>query len=105
MLLKELKVMEQETEGLKVMEQEKIKMFVDNKSTIDLVNHPMNHDKNKNIERMCHFLKDQVNKRKLKLEYYISEVLLADTLTKLLKNTRFHELKELIEMKSLENMN
>lgn len=88
-MLKELKIMEQRKGATR-------DQVVDNKSTIDLASNPVNHGISKHIERMYHFLRDQVNKGKLNLEYCRSEVQLADILTKLLKNTRFGELKELI---------
>ena len=52
-------------EELKIMEPKKIKLFVDNKSAINLANHPMSHGRSKHIERRYHFLRDQVNKGKL----------------------------------------
>lgn len=70
---------------LKVIDHEKMKMFVDNKSTIYLVNHQMIHGRSKHIERRYHFLKVQ----------------LTDILTKSLKKTRFDVLKGLIGMRSL----
>lgn len=55
-------------EELKITKPKKMNLFVDNKLAIDLANHPMCYDMSKNIERMYHFLKDQVSKGKLKLE-------------------------------------
>lgn len=46
---------------LKVMESKKMKLFVDNKSTIDLTNHPICHGRSKYIKKRYHFLRDQVN--------------------------------------------
>ena len=92
-------------EELKIMEPKKIKLFVDNKSAINLANHPMSHGRSKHIERRYHFLRDQVNKGKLELEYCKTEVQLADILTKPLKKVWFDELKRSIGMRSLENMN
>lgn len=39
-----------------MMESKKMKLFVDNKSPIDLVNHPMFHGRRKHIEIRYHFL-------------------------------------------------
>lgn len=58
----------------KIMELKKMKLFVDKKSTIDLANHPMNHGRNKHIEKRYHFFRHHVNKGKLKLKHYRSEV-------------------------------
>lgn len=49
-------------EELKMIESKKMKLFVDNKSTIDLAKNPMCHGKSKHIERRYHFLIDKVNK-------------------------------------------
>lgn len=56
-------------EEIKIMEPTKIKLFVDNKSTIDLENHSLCHGRRKHIEIRYHFLKDQVNKGKLELKH------------------------------------
>jgi hypothetical protein len=53
---------------LKVMEAAYLKLLVENKSPIDLAKH---------IERKFHFLRDQVNKEKLQLEYCIVELQLV----------------------------
>ncbi|GAU51473.1 hypothetical protein TSUD_95880 [Trifolium subterraneum] len=74
----------------------KVKLLVDNKSAIDLANHPISHGRSKHIERRYHFLRDQVNREKLELEYCKSEIQLADILTKPLKKARIDELKKLI---------
>jgi len=39
----------------------KIKLLVDNKSTIDLAIHPTSHGRSKHIENRFHFLHEQVN--------------------------------------------
>lgn len=92
-------------EELKIMEPKQMKMFNDNKSAIDMGNHPVCHDRSKHIERRCHFMRDQVNKGKLELEHCKTERQLVDVLTKPLKKVRFDELKRSIGMRSLENMN
>lgn len=61
-------------EELKIMEPNKRKMFVDNKSAIYLENHLVCHGQSKHIERRYHLLRDQVNKGKVVLEYCKSEL-------------------------------
>ena len=90
---------------LKAVEVTKMKVLVDNKSAIDLANNPLSHGRSKHIERRFHFLRDQVNKEKLELEYCNTEIQLADILTKPMAKARFDALKKLIGMGSLENMN
>lgn len=92
-------------EELKIMEPKKMRLFVDNKSAIDLGNHPMCHGRSKHLERRYHFLRDQVNKGKLEHEHCKSKLQLADILNKPLKKVGFDELKRIIKMRSLENMN
>jgi hypothetical protein len=82
----------------------KMRLFVDNKSAIDLVNNPVSHGRSKHIERRFHFLGDQVNKERLELEYCNTEIQLVDILTKPMTKARFDALKKLIGMESLENM-
>ena len=90
---------------LKAVEVTKMKVLVDNKSAIDLANNPVSYGRRKHIERRFHFLRDQVNKEKLELEYCNTEIQLADILTKPMAKARFDALKKLIGMGSLENMN
>lgn len=59
MLLKELKIMKHRI----------MKLFIDNKSAVDLANHPVCPGRSKHIERTYHFLKDQVNKGKIVLKH------------------------------------
>jgi hypothetical protein len=89
---------------LKAAEVTKIKLLVDNKSAIDLANNPVSHGRSKHIERRFHFLRDQVNKDKLELDYCNTEIQLADILIKPMAKARFETLKKLIGMNALENM-
>jgi hypothetical protein len=91
-------------EELMISDTVKVKPFVDNKSAIDLANHPVSHGRSKYIERRYHFLRDQVNRGKLELEYCKSESQLADILTKPLKKPRIDELKKLMGIECLENL-
>ena len=56
-------------EELKIMKPKKMKLFVDNKSVIVLANHHVCHGRSNHIKRRYHFLRDQVNKGKIDLEY------------------------------------
>ena len=59
-----------------------VRLLIDNKSTIDLAKHPVTHGRSKHIEIKFHFLRDQVSKEKLELEFCRSEDHVADILTK-----------------------
>ena len=74
----------------------KVKLLVDNKSAIDLAKHPASHGRSKHIETKFHFLREQVNNEKLKIEHCRTEDQLADILTKALKLERFRCLRDSI---------
>ena len=76
-----------------------------NKSTIDLVKHPIAHGRNKHIETRFHFLHHQVNKENVELDYYKSEEQVVDIFTKPLKVVKFHEPRDKLGMLSLTNLN
>lgn len=85
-------------EKLKITKALKIKLLVDNKSTINLTNHSLSYDKIKYIEKKYHFLRDQVNKKKLEVEFCKTELQLTDIFIKSLKNIRFGCLKMITTM-------
>lgn len=65
---------------VKLRKIEEINLLVDTKSTIDLTKYQVAHGRSKHIETKFHFLHDQVNKLKLKLEYYRSEEYVDQTI-------------------------
>ena len=83
-------------EGLKFDLGGRVRLLVDNKSAINLANHPASHGRSKHIETKYYFIREQVNKGRLDLIHCRSEVQLADILTKALKRDRFKELRNLI---------
>lgn len=56
-------------EELKFTKIVKIMLLVDNKSEINFDNHPMSHEISKIITIKYHFLRDQVRKDRLEIEY------------------------------------
>lgn len=54
---------------IKVKNSGEVKLFVDNKSVIDLTKHPVAYERSKHIETRFHFLREQVNKGQLILEH------------------------------------
>ncbi|XP_028236682.1 uncharacterized protein LOC114416002 [Glycine soja] len=82
-----------------------MRLLMDNKSAIDLAKHPVAHGRSKHIETKFHFLRDQVNKEKLELEFCRSEDQVADILTKPLKSIKFNELRDKLGVTSLTNLN
>ncbi|RDX90374.1 Copia protein, partial [Mucuna pruriens] len=67
----------------------KVKLLIDNKSAIDLARHLASHGRSKHVETRFHFLREQVNSEKLKIEYCRIEIQFAVIFTKALKRERF----------------
>lgn len=82
-----------------------LQLFVDNKSAIDLAKDPIAHGRSKHIEARFHFLRDEVNKDKIELIHCSSERQQADFLTKSLSFDKFLELRDMIGILSLGNLN
>jgi len=78
---------------------------VDNKLAINLSKNPTSHGRSKHIETRFHYLRDQVNKEKLKVEYYCTFDQLVDILTKPLKGERFKMLRDKIGLMNLGDQN
>lgn len=91
-------------EDSKVNEVVKIKLLFNNKSTIYQANHPMVHKISKHIERKYHFLRDQVGKERLKINYCKIELLLASIQIKPLKKVRSGGLKGLMGIRRQTNI-
>jgi len=56
-------------EELMIKLKEHIKLLIDNKSAINLAKNPIAHGKSKHIETRFNYLRDQVNKSNIKVEY------------------------------------
>ncbi|MCI59517.1 copia protein, partial [Trifolium medium] len=78
---------------------------VDNLSAINLAKNPIAHGRRKHIEMRFHYLIEQVNNGTLKLEHCRTELQVADLLTKAVTMETFVRLKNLMCVKSLDNMN
>ncbi|WJX17845.1 hypothetical protein P8452_07710 [Trifolium repens] len=78
---------------------------IDNKSAINLAKNPVSHGKSKHIETRFHFLRDQVNKGKLKLEYCSTDNQQADILTKAVKRDQFLKLRREMGVVSFDSLN
>jgi len=82
-----------------------IKIYVDNVSAINLAKNPVFHQRSKHIDIRYNFLRDQVGKNMIKLEYYRSEDQIADIFIKPLKIDAFIKLRDLLGMKVVPNQN
>ena len=78
---------------------------IDNKSAINLAKNPVSHGKSKHIETRFHFLRDQVTKGKLKLEYCSTDNQQADILTKAVKRDQFLKLRREMGVVSFDSLN
>ncbi|GAU11617.1 hypothetical protein TSUD_346090 [Trifolium subterraneum] len=78
---------------------------VDNMSAINLAKNPIAHGRSKHIELRFHYLREQVGNGKLKLEHCKTDLQVADVLTKAVRVETFVRLRNLMCVKSLENMN
>ncbi|RDX90254.1 Copia protein, partial [Mucuna pruriens] len=56
----------------------KVKLLVDNKSTINLARHSPSHGRSKHIGTRFHFLREQINNEKLQIEYCRTKIQFAD---------------------------
>jgi len=82
-----------------------IKIYVDNVSAINLAKNPIFHQRSKHIDIRYHFLRDQVEKNMIKLEYCRSKDQIADIFTKSLKIDAFIKLRDMLDMKVVPNQN
>jgi hypothetical protein len=78
---------------------------VDNLSAINLAKNPIAHGRSKHIEMRFHYMREQVSKGNIKLEYCRTEMQVADLLAKVVTVKPFIRLKGLMGVESLGNMN
>jgi hypothetical protein len=76
------------------MEVPKVKLLVDNKSSIALSKNPMHHDRSKHIDTRYHFVRDCVERGEVNIGHVKTTDQLADILTKTLGRVRFIELRQ-----------
>jgi len=82
-----------------------IKIYVDNVSAINLAKNPFFHQRGKHIDIRYHFLREQVRKNIIKLEYCRLEDQIVDIFTKPLKIDAFIKLRDMLGMKVVPNQN
>ncbi|MCH86443.1 copia protein, partial [Trifolium medium] len=90
---------------MKVIDNITVVLKVDNKSAINLAKNPISHGKSKHIETRFHFLRDQVNKGKLSLEYCPTNNQQADIMTKAMKRDQFLKLRRDIGILCFDSLN
>jgi hypothetical protein len=63
-------------------------LFCDNQGPISLAKNPIHHAKTKHVDVQLHFIRDQVEKGTMKVEYCPTDDMLADIITKGLARER-----------------
>ena len=91
-------------EELKLRERKPVNLLIDNKSAINLAKHPTLHGRSKHIELRFHYIREQVSKGNVTVEYCKAEEQLADLMTKPIQVSRFKQIcSELVN--NLEDLN
>lgn len=68
-------------------------LYVDNQSTIRLINNPEFHKRTKHVDIRFHFVREKIQNKDIAIKYVPSEKQLADICTKALPRDRFHTLR------------
>jgi len=76
----------------KLRERKLVFLLIDNKSTINLTKHPNLHGRSKHIELRFQYIRGQVSKRNVDVEYCQAEEQQVDFLTKLVQVLRFKQI-------------
>jgi len=67
-------------------------LMIDNKSAINLAKHSTLHGRSKHIELRFHYIREQVSKDNVVVEYCKAEEQLADLMTKSVPVSRFKQI-------------
>jgi hypothetical protein len=81
---------------------EAVKIFIDNKSAIQLCKNPVLHERSKHIDTRYHFIREKVADGKVAVEYVSTTNQLADILTKALGRAQFQNLRARIGVIDIE---
>jgi hypothetical protein len=82
-----------------------VTMKIDNISAINLAKNPVAHGKSKHIEMRFHYLREQVNNGKLRLEHCRTEDQIADIMRKAVQVEVFKRIRDRLGMETLATMN
>jgi len=72
---------------------EKVPLYCDNTSAINLTKNPIQHSKTKHIEIRHHFIRDHIQKGDIEIIFVKTENQLANLFTKPLARDRFNKLR------------
>ena len=88
-------------EDLKIKWHDPIRLYCDNKSTINIAHNPIQHDQPKNIEVDRHFIKERLESGLICTPYVTIGNQLADVLTKRLSTSNFENIISKLGMKNI----
>ena len=83
---------------------EKVPLYFDNTSAINLTKNPIQHSKSKHIEIRHHFIRDHIQKGDIEFMFVKTENQLADLFTKPLARDRFNKLRTEIGVLDMKNL-
>ena len=93
--------MKQTLQDIKVVFEEPMVIYCDNTSAISLSKNLVQHSKAKHIPIKYHYLRDQSQKKNIKLEYVPTQEQIADIFTKPLSRDVFEYLRQILGVVSL----
>ena len=80
---------------------EPVTVYEDNQSAICMTKNPQFHGRSKHVDIKYHFVRDEVKKGTINIQYCRSENMIADMLTKSLFADRFEKLRDMAGVKEL----
>ena len=86
-------------------EYQKIVIYIDNKSAIALTKNPVFHGRSKHIHKRYHFIRECVENGQVDVQHIPGSMQRADILTKALGRIKFKEMKELIGVHDINEVN
>ena len=76
-------------------------IYGDNQSTINMAKNSQYHGRAKHIDIKFHYIREQVEKKAIQLEYCESKNMVADMLTKALLSSQFVKLREMLGVREI----
>ena len=92
-------------EDLKIVWEEPIKLYCDNKSTIDITHNPIQHVCTKHIEVDRHFIKEKLDSGLICTPFVSIVGQLVDVLTKVLSGIAFQSIISMLRMDNIYSPN
>ena len=83
---------------------EKVPLYCDNTSAINLTENPIQHSKTKHIEIRHHFIRDHIQKGDIEIMFLKTENQLVDLFTKSLARDRFNKLRIELDIIDMQNI-